>query len=216
MNVTKLRFLNGNAIKLLACLFMLIDHVGLLLLPQYSILRVIGRLSFPLFAFALAEGCKYTRNKIKHLALLAGLAIIVQVAYYVYDGGAYMSILVTLTLATLCIYALQFFKATLFSDKKPLIKALACLPFLGMVAGTYALNMFLTIDYGFWGCMLPVFASLPDFYRLNVPKPLQTTDCLPVKVLCFSVGIILLAVFIPQLKIIEDSKITVFIWVINP
>ena len=203
MQLTKIRFLNSNGIKLLACLFMLIDHIGLLLLPKVHALRIIGRLALPLFAFALAEGCRYTKNKIKHLALLSGLAFIVQLVYYLYDGSSYMSILVTFTCSVICIYALQFFKTTLFSTQRTYKKALAVLPFICAVAGTYLINTKVQIDYGFWGCMLPVFASLPDFYRIPAPKALQKADCLPIRIACMSIGLVLLSIFIPQLKDIQ-------------
>lgn len=199
----KIRFLNANAVKLLACALMVIDHVGVLLFPRLYLLRVIGRLSLPLFAFSLAEGCRYTRNKTMHLALLAGLAFLVQLVYYLYDGSLYMSILVTFTFAVVCIYALQFFKTVLFSDRKLYLKILAILPFILAVTLTYVINQFLEIDYGFWGCMLPVFASIPDFHRIPAPKLLEKTDCLPIRIACMSVGLVLLAIFIPHLKDIQ-------------
>lgn len=203
MQASKLRFLNANALKLLACLFMLVDHIGFFLFPYVTALRIVGRLSFPLFAFSLSEGCRYTKNKTMHLALLAGLALLIQLVYYIYDGSLYMSVLVTFTFSVICIYALQFFKTTLFSDKKVYVKILSFLPFCIAVAVTYVANLFLQIDYGFWGSMLPVFASLLDFYRIPVPKLLQKADCLPLRVLCFSIGLILLAIFIPYLKEIQ-------------
>lgn len=43
--------MNKNILKLLAALTMVIDHTGLLLFPQAAVLRWIGRISFPLFAF---------------------------------------------------------------------------------------------------------------------------------------------------------------------
>ena len=49
-------FLSGNALKLLAALFMTIDHVGVLLLPHVIVLRILGRLALPIFAFMIAEG----------------------------------------------------------------------------------------------------------------------------------------------------------------
>ena len=60
------RVLNANAIKFLAAAIMVIDHVGLLFFPQTAIFRYIGRVSMPLFAFAVSEGCRYTKNKTKH------------------------------------------------------------------------------------------------------------------------------------------------------
>ena len=40
--------LTGNQLKLLALIAMTCDHVGLQLLPQFIILRIIGRLAAPL------------------------------------------------------------------------------------------------------------------------------------------------------------------------
>ena len=59
------KFLTGNALKILAALFMTIDHIGVMLFPRVLVLRIIGRLALPIFAFMIAEGCKYTRNKKK-------------------------------------------------------------------------------------------------------------------------------------------------------
>lgn len=199
----KLRFLNANSLKLLACVLMVVDHVGFILFPNLYFLRIIGRLSLPLFAFSLAEGCRYTKNKVMHLALLAGLAFLVQLVYYLYDGSLYMSILVTFTFSVVCIYALQFFKAVLFSDKQVCLKILAILPFIFLVACTYLANTVWVIDYGFWGCMLPVFASIPDVHRIPAPKLLEKTDCLPVRIGCMSIGLVLLAIFAPYLKAIQ-------------
>ncbi|MBO7736222.1 MAG: hypothetical protein J6S22_00120, partial [Clostridia bacterium] len=71
--MNKLRFLSGNSIKILAAIAMVVDHVGLLFFPFNPIFRMIGRLAFPLFAYMIAEGCKYTKNKWKYLLLMAGL-----------------------------------------------------------------------------------------------------------------------------------------------
>ena len=59
----KLRILNSNSLKLLAAVFMFIDHLGLIFYPDLLWLRMLGRLSMPLFAFAIAEGCRYTRSE---------------------------------------------------------------------------------------------------------------------------------------------------------
>lgn len=48
--------MTSNAIKLIACISMLIDHAGVILFPEYPFLRWIGRLAMPLFAFTVAEG----------------------------------------------------------------------------------------------------------------------------------------------------------------
>ena len=57
--------LSGNALKIIGAITMLIDHMGVVLFPGIAILRIIGRISFPIFAFMIAEGCRYTKNKLK-------------------------------------------------------------------------------------------------------------------------------------------------------
>ena len=196
--MTKLRFLNSNAVKFLAAILMVVDHVGLLFFPYNMVFRYIGRLSMPLFAFAISEGCRYTKNKVKHLALLSGLALLCQIVYFVAMESLYMCILVTFSLSVVTIYALQYCKKTLFGENGALKKGASVLLFAACVGIVYFLCGVLTIDYGFWGCMTPVFASLLDFRGVeNVPQWLQKADCLPARVLTMAVGVYLLYAFQP-------------------
>lgn len=190
------RILNANALKLLAAALMLVDHIGYLLFPQILFLRIIGRLSFPLFAFAISEGCRYTKNKTRHFLLIFALAVVCQVVYYFFDNGnLYMSVLITFSLSVLTVYALQFFKQSLFSKETDgLDKGLCFTLFLAIVLCDYALCQVLTIDYGFWGIMLPVFASVFDFRAIPAPTILQKLDNVSVRVCALAVGLILLAV----------------------
>ena len=144
-------FLSGNALKLLAVLFMTIDHVGVLLLPHVIVLRILGRLALPIFAFMIAEGCRYTRNRLRYFGSVFALGVLCQIVYYLADRSLYFSILITFSLSIATIYALQDWK-----EQKTTRSALV---FFGAVAGVYALNRVFAIDYGFWGCMLPVFAA---------------------------------------------------------
>ncbi|MGI6172853.1 MAG: TraX family protein [Christensenellales bacterium] len=70
-------------LKLLAIFFMAIDHAGKALFPQYAILRIIGRLAFPLFAYCLTVGCCYTHSMPKYILRVALLAILSQPIYAV-------------------------------------------------------------------------------------------------------------------------------------
>ena len=145
-------FLTGNALKILAAIFMTIDHIGAILFPRVLILRLLGRLAMPIFAFMIAEGCKYTKNRKKYFGMVFGLGTVCQIVYYFFDGSLYLSILMTFSLSILMVYALQFWK-----EKKTVPAGLV---FITSVAATYILNRSFEFDYGFWGCMLPVFASL--------------------------------------------------------
>lgn len=71
--------MNTFQIKVLAVILMVVDHIGFFLLPQYRILRIIGRLSFPLFAFLIVNGYGYTRDAKKYFMRLFIFANIIQV-----------------------------------------------------------------------------------------------------------------------------------------
>ena len=107
--------LSGNALKIIAALSMLIDHIGVIFFPQMKIFRIIGRIALPVFSFMIAEGARYTRNKTRYFFTIFGLASVCQLVYFLYNGDTYMSILVTFSLSILTVYALQFFKESLFS-----------------------------------------------------------------------------------------------------
>ena len=197
--LNKLKFLSGNAIKILAAIAMVIDHVGLFFFPTNTLFRKIGRLAFPLFAFLLAEGCKYTRDRKKHFLLIFTLALICQLFYLVFMGDTYLSVLVTLTLAESCIFALQDFKKNLFDkDNTAFKKALCLLPFIGAATIAALVDYFADIDYGFWGCMLPVFVSLTDFRGVeseDFQKLFEKIDRPLFQFLGFALGVAMLVLF---------------------
>lgn len=56
--IQNIRILNGNMLKIIAAITMTIDHIGAILFPHILILRIIGRIAFPIFAFMIAEGYK--------------------------------------------------------------------------------------------------------------------------------------------------------------
>lgn len=172
------KFLTGNALKILAAIFMTIDHIGVMLFPRVLLLRIIGRLALPIFAFMIAEGCKYTRNKRKYFGMVFGLGALCQTVYFFFDGSLYFSILITFSLSILMIYALQNWK-----EKKTVLSGLV---FAGSIAATWFLNQWLTIDYGFWGCMLPVFAALPHGTAWD-DVPMNTT-MLAVGLVCLGIS----------------------------
>ena len=186
--------LSGNLLKIIAAVSMLIDHVGLLFFPQHLIFRIIGRISFPIFAFMIAEGCRHTRNRLRYFLTIFVMAAVYQVVYYVYDQSLYMSVLVTFSLSILAIYALENFKEKLFDPECSVtLKLLAGLLFGATVAGVFALNQVFVINYKFWGCMLPVFASL-FFAPRGVSVPvLEKVDRVPVHVASLGVGLVSLA-----------------------
>ena len=143
---------------------MLIDHMGLILFPDVEIFRIIGRLAFPIFAFMIAEGCRYTKNKLRHFLMIFILGLLCQIVYIVDDpksGLSYMGILITFSFSIGVIYALQLFKKLLLAEKKkPIAIISSAILLIASIFTVYVFNSIIELDYGFFGAMLPVFASI--------------------------------------------------------
>lgn len=157
MDIQKRRFagFTGNQLKIIAMIAMTCDHVGLQLLPGVRILRIIGRLALPIFAYMIAEGCRYTRNRKKYLLRIALLAAVCQAVYFFAMGSLYQCILVTFSLSIGLIYALDRWQERRAAADRVLA--------LGMLAAVFALCVVLPdflpgfeIDYGLMGVLLPV------------------------------------------------------------
>ena len=190
----KAGFLSGNALKLIAAFAMLCDHAGLLLFPNVELFRIIGRLAFPIFAFMIAESCRYTRSRLRYLLTMACLALVFQIVYFVAMDSLKMCIFVTFSLSILIIYSLQYFKKVLFdSSSSPQKKLFGFLLFLSATVAVYILDLFINMDYDFAGCMMPVFASLLHNDE-NSPDYLKKLDTVPANVLMMGVGLVWLAV----------------------
>ena len=72
---------NTNLLKLIAIISMLIDHLGAAIFPQYSWMRVVGRIAFPIICYCLAVGSIYTRNMPRYLLRVALMGLISQPFY---------------------------------------------------------------------------------------------------------------------------------------
>ncbi len=184
--------LSGNALKLLAAVLMVIDHVGVIFFPMNMTWRYIGRLSMPIFAFLLAQGCKYTHNRWRYLLNLSACLIVCQVGNYIGTGEHYICILGTFLAGALVLFALQDLKKALLEGKYPI--AAAILLYMGLLLyGIRLLNSIMEIDYGFWGCMLPVFVGLP-FMPQGSSAALKKIDSKWVSLACFGVGLVILSI----------------------
>ena len=92
--------LSGSALKVIALLTMFVDHTAAFLAPflpnffyrelfslgdsavtVYVVMRLIGRVSFPLFAFLIAEGCFYTKNRVRYAVSLFVAALLSKHAF---------------------------------------------------------------------------------------------------------------------------------------
>ena len=173
--------LNGNALKMIALIAMTVDHVGALMYPNNDALRIIGRIAMPIFAFMIAEGCFYTRKKLKYFLLVFGLGLICVAGYYFGNGKFYFNILITFSFSIAIVYAVNH----AVQSKKPVAFLLPAFAVafsffinyaMPKITGTAAWR----VDYGFFGTLLPVAIYLFKDFRL--------------KLLALTVGIALIAV----------------------
>ena len=114
------KLLPQEILKLIACITMLIDHFGAAIVPRlamanvdtvYYICRSIGRLSFPIYCFLLAEGMRHTRNPGKYLLRLGFGILLAELPYDLMRYGevnwASQSAMVTLTLGAAMLLCMQ-------------------------------------------------------------------------------------------------------------
>ena len=155
MPTVKQRFgLTGNQLKILAMIAMTCDHVGLQLFPQFPILRIIGRLALPIYAYMIAEGCRHTHDRKQYLLRLAGLGLLCQVVYFFAMGSLYQCILITFSLSVclICLYERK--------SQGHFFVGLLTVWFLCRVMPDLLPKTDFYIDYGIWGVMLPVLIYL--------------------------------------------------------
>ena len=149
--------LSGTALKILACLCMMIDHMGVLLFPHAHWMRVVGRLAFPLFAFLIAEGCRYTRHRLRYWLQVTLLGIVCEAVYMLAGNPYYGNVLLTFSLSIALTVLWQHCQETALVNKRT--AALWFAVFLAAATGIGYLVERVGIDYGLAGVMTPVFVA---------------------------------------------------------
>lgn len=104
--------MNAFHIKILAIILMLIDHIGLFFFPQDYMFRIVGRLSFPLFAWLIANGARHTNNINAYTIRIFLFAVLSQLPYVLANeqtGFPYanLNVLFTLGFGLLAIFFIK-------------------------------------------------------------------------------------------------------------
>lgn len=170
--------MSSLVLKLIAAVSMLIDHAGLMLFDNMPIMRVIGRLAFPIYAYCIAEGFRYTRNRLRYFLQVFLLGLVCQIVYTIADRTLYLGILIVFSISIIIMYFADCAKTASRGSVSSLNKVLTKLlgrsaPFsadtdrtisyaftAAAILGALLLSSFVSVDYGFFGIMLPVFTSL--------------------------------------------------------
>lgn len=126
-----------DLLNLFAILLMVIDHIGLMLLPDVEQLRWVGRLAFPIFAYQLAQGYLHTSNLNKYLFRLWIFAIIAQIPYTIAFDTYDLNVLFT--------FLLGLYLIDRFAKKE-----------YYWIVSILALLFFINVDYEWYGVLLPL------------------------------------------------------------
>ena len=104
-SLSKFKVLSGSMLKIIAAVAMVFDQAALLLGPEipllshsffsllgkdisiYFIMRLIGRLAFPIYCFLSAEGLAHTQNRKKHLLGLLVFALVSEIPFNLMHCG---------------------------------------------------------------------------------------------------------------------------------
>ncbi|WJH30122.1 conjugal transfer protein TraX [Paenibacillus sp. CC-CFT742] len=124
----------------IAMITMLIDHIGAVFYPQVDELRIIGRIAFPIYAFAVYIGYKHTRNVQKYIWRLFWIAVLSQVPFMVAFNHLSLNVVWTLWSSLLVLLVL---------DKLP--NRLLGIP---IVIGAGIIMEITAMDYGMYGLLL--------------------------------------------------------------
>ena len=181
------RGLSSAVLKNIAVITMLIDHIGAVIVTRYLIknglytamvnqeayaawlvqnrglyvtyliMRIIGRLAFPIYCFLLVEGFQRTHDVKKYLGRMFVFALLSEVPFDLALSGRawypeYQNVFFTLFLGLAVITGLRWVEQHLTGDGmgKKILRTACC---LGIIAAGCALALVLKTDYNFKGVM---------------------------------------------------------------
>ena len=117
--VGKERALSGSALKLVAMAAMVIDHVALIFFcnnPEhsttYELMRTIGRISYPVFAFLVVEGYLHTHDFGRYAKRLLYFAIVSEIPWQLINHDGSHNVLFTLLVGLFVLYMIEHWHTT--------------------------------------------------------------------------------------------------------
>lgn len=154
--------LSGSALKVIAMISMVIDHIALYLMEYgtvlYETMRCIGRIAFPVFAFLIAEGFIHTKSRYRYFFTLLGFAVISEIPWYLLNGAdGTHNVMFTLALGVATLMVLE-----------NLLQRSMVLGFL-WTFGMAGLTSWLGVDYEWRGILVIVISYLYNTYAHFFP-----------------------------------------------
>jgi hypothetical protein len=143
--------MNRFVLKLIAAFTMLLDHIAFIFLDSstliHDVFRFVGRISFVLFAYLIAEGFHKTKDIKKYLlriGIFAGGIELALLGYYLIGGD---NMLITFNIFWTLLFGLM--SLYLFFDKNPYFKIL--------VIPLVVFAELLDLSYGGYGVLMILF-----------------------------------------------------------
>lgn len=162
--------MNTNALKIIACVSMFIDHLGFIVFPKLLILRIIGRLAMPIFSFFIGIGCVHTSSKKNYLFRVLGLGLVCQLIvsaelFFNHNVSSLdLNILFTFSISIVLCWLFLNVKSSFKTDsfKLKLINTLVFLASLTAVIYLFTRPLIIfgieiSVDYSLGGIILPLF-----------------------------------------------------------
>lgn len=196
--------ISGSTIKIIAMVSMLIDHIAATILQDYIVntnvvdaygndsagswitlyyvMRLIGRIAFPIYAFLLVEGYSHTRNKWRYLLRLIGFAFVSEIpfdlAFVINDEAVRMGKIMDFSsqnvFFTLAVGLLVVILADMV-NKTELNRIVKCMVCLMILAAGALLAYVLKTDYALYG----VVAIFIIYMLRKIPAVGVAAGCAP-------------------------------------
>lgn len=145
-------------LKILACVLMLIDHSAIVYFHDNVFLRIIGRLSFPLFAYLLAINFNRTSDKRNYFIRLLAFAFISQIPFQLLFNLHTLNIFFTLCFG----FSACYFWSNINRSFKSLKNWFNILCFLLVLFFSFT-----PIDYSIYGVLVILFFYI---FKTNLKK----------------------------------------------
>ena len=158
------KYISGSWLKAIAMLSMLIDHIAYYYGCDnpylYELMRTVGRIAFPTFAFLLAEGFVHTRNRQQYLISLFAFALLSEIPWMLLNHDGSHNVIFTLLAGILGLHVIE-------NSKSHWVTAI-CITLIGLA------TILADTDYSWRG-----FGLVLIFYMFRGRPELQTLFGIP-------------------------------------
>lgn len=168
-----------DLLKFIACVLMIIDHIGAFFLKDQVFLRVLGRAAYPIFAFCIGYNKNYKITSILIILgiLMAALALFLEPEKRYVIGALQTSIIPSIIIVKMCMNVLHLRLNPKFTG---------CILIILIFSSLYSCMIFL---YGFFGLLFAIFGFLSSEKRIKeYMLPLFITFFLYVVIEGYGVG----------------------------